>query len=68
MIQFSRFDNGGFVLHKIMVKKRKYSAWFSASGKILDAERFSRDNQRVAAVPLDRHRNVVAELVKVGGR
>lgn len=68
-IQFARFEStGGYVLHKVMVNGRKYSAWFDKSGKLLDAERFSKDNRTTFHVPLDRHRLVAAELTKVGAR
>ena len=39
MIQYSRFSNGGYVLHKITGYWRGHcSAWFDAGGKLLDAE------------------------------
>jgi hypothetical protein len=41
MVQISRFENGGFVVHKIPCPSsgNRCSAWFDAEGKILDAER-----------------------------
>ena len=39
--QFCRFDNGGFVIHKISVGKGRASAWFDASGQLLDVEVFN---------------------------
>lgn len=39
-IQFSKFSNGGFVLHKIKLDgvKSRISAWFDDQGKLLDCE------------------------------
>lgn len=68
MIQHSKFSTGGFVLHKMMVNGKKHSAWFDAAGKLLSAERYSRCGRHTACVPLERHRNVAAELAKVGAR
>lgn len=42
-MQVSRFSNGGFVLHKIQPQSGggKISAWFDATGKLLDCERYN---------------------------
>jgi hypothetical protein len=66
MIQHSTFKNGGYVLHKVMVNGTKYSAWFDAAGKLLDAEQITRSN--VARPVPQRAVNVRAELVKIGAR
>lgn len=40
MSQIARFSTGGCVIHKIKIgiAPVKYSAWFDADGKMLDAE------------------------------
>jgi len=38
MIQFSRFSDGCFVLHKIEIGRNKYSAWFGKDGTLFSAE------------------------------
>ncbi len=42
-IQLARFPDGGFVLHKItfVSENGRFSAWFSADGKLLDAEQIT---------------------------
>lgn len=40
MIQHSEFHDGSFVLHKVMVNGRKYSAWYGKDGTPKDAELF----------------------------
>jgi len=46
-MQFSRFSNGGFVIHKITGDfKGKVSAWFDASGSVLDAEQIVNNRSR----------------------
>jgi hypothetical protein len=39
-IQHSAFPDGGFVLHRIVFASEngRFSAWFDARGKVLDAE------------------------------
>lgn len=64
MIQFSKFPDGGFVLHKVDVSGQKYSAWFTETGVLLDAERIGR-NGVTYAVP-HRNKNVRAMLKIVG--
>lgn len=39
MVQYNRFDSGGFVLHKVVVNSCRYSCWFDSSGKLIDCER-----------------------------
>ncbi len=68
MIQYSKFDNGGFVLHRVMINDHKYSAWYNVTGKVLAAERVSSDNRSTGAVPLDRCRLVAMKLARVGAR
>lgn len=36
----SRFSNGGFVIHKLILQnsKGRFSAWFDKDGNLLDAE------------------------------
>ena len=42
-MQFHRFHNGGFVIHKIPAPcKGTISAWFNADGTIVDAEQIVR--------------------------
>ncbi len=65
-IQFSRFSTGGYVLHKVMIDGTKYSAWYSATGELLDAEQYTTSNV-ARPVPL-RLVNIRAELTKIGGR
>ncbi len=42
-IQFHAFPDGGFVLHRIIFASEngKFSAWFDASGTVLDAEQIT---------------------------
>ena len=65
MIQHSKFNNGGFVLHKIPVNGQTYSAWYDKDGKLLDAERTT--NHKVSHVSV-KYTQVRAELQKVGNR
>jgi hypothetical protein len=39
-IQHSEFHDGSFVLHKVMLNDRKYSAWYGKDGTAKDAELF----------------------------
>lgn len=64
MVQFHKFPNGDFVLHKVDVSGQKYSAWFTGGGVLLDAERIGK-NGVTYAVP-HRHKNVRAILRIVG--
>lgn len=65
MPQFSRFQNGGYVLHKIKIGgKGHYSAWFTAGGILVDCEQYV--NGKVRSV---RNAHVVrADLQIVGNR
>jgi hypothetical protein len=38
-VQIVRFGTGGFCTHKLQLNGQQYSAWFSPSGKLLDAEK-----------------------------
>jgi hypothetical protein len=40
-MQIAHFTTGGYVVHKAQYCGRKYSAWFDASGKLIDAQGFS---------------------------
>lgn len=41
-MQFIRFPDGGFVIHKITgAFKGRVSAWFDRAGRLLDAEQFA---------------------------
>lgn len=44
MVQFAQFAEGGFVVHKFRAagSESKFSAWFSVSGALIDAERIDR--------------------------
>jgi hypothetical protein len=44
-MQFASFSSGGFVLHKVIIGRLRYSAWFDSSGKLLDAEGFDSRNR-----------------------
>ncbi len=46
----SRFDAGGYVIHKIAVGNSRASAWFDAAGILVDVEQFNRRgvSQRVS--------------------
>lgn len=48
MIQHKTFTTGGYVLHRVSVPtiSGHCSAWFDASGKLLDAEHFDRKFKR----------------------
>lgn len=63
MIQFHQFQDGGFVLHKIMIEGRKHSAWFNAEGELLDAEWLRGERSRAVRKP-----SILAELKRLGRR
>lgn len=66
MPQFSRFTNGGYVLHKIKIGgKGHYSAWFTALGQMVDCEHIV--NGIAKNVPT-RNRYVRQDLQTVGNR
>lgn len=46
-MQIAHFSNGGYVVHKAQYCGRKYSAWFDASGKLLDAQGFSGNGKSI---------------------
>lgn len=62
MIQHIPFQNGGFVLHKVMIGNKKYSAWFRHDGSFIDAERI--ESAKSISVPL-KHTKVIAELERI---
>lgn len=63
MIQYHRFSSGnGFVLHKIMLNGKKYSAWFRADGSYVDAERIN--NHHSVSVSKS-HTKVIGKLVEI---
>jgi hypothetical protein len=66
-VQFIRFPDGGFVLHKVMIGDVKFSAWYTKEGKLIDCERFSRNGMTTSAVAM-RQVNIRAELVRIGSR
>jgi hypothetical protein len=67
-IQLCRFQPGaGFVLHKMQVGQSLYSAWFSESGELLDAERIDARG-RSCNVRWDKLSPAVRELRKIGLR
>jgi len=41
-MQLSRFQTGGFVIHRIVLNgfQGRFSAWYDSTGKLLDAEQF----------------------------
>jgi hypothetical protein len=51
-MQIARFENGGFALHRVELfgYKGRFSAWYSATGELLDCEQitFSSPNGRKA--------------------
>jgi len=65
-IQLSRFPDGGFVIHKISVDgaSGRFSAWFDATGKLLDAEQLIGNRSR----PVKRNGPIWEILKTVGGR
>lgn len=65
-IQHNTFQDGTFVLHKVEVNGHKYSAWFNKDGNVFSAERVLQN--RSANVPLDKQKNVAAQLTKIGKR
>lgn len=65
MIQHFPFESGGFVLHKVMIRGKKYSAWFRRNGELIDAERVK--DGRTVTVPLA-HTKVIAELERIAKR
>jgi hypothetical protein len=60
-MQYREFQDGCFVIHKMMVNGHKYSAWFGTDGKLFSAERFSRDGQTTFNVPFSQH-EVIRQL------
>lgn len=62
------FNDGTFVLHKIILNGHKYSAWFRKDGTVFDAERSSKDNQKSFNVPLSRQPNIATQLTRIGQR
>ena len=42
-MQIARFENGGFVLHRVGLVgyKGRFSAWYSAAGELLDCEQIT---------------------------
>ncbi len=64
MIQFHKFENGGFVLHKIMIRGTKYSAWFDARGNLLGAEQFCRNCTRNVAQRCNR----ILQILQIQGK
>ncbi len=66
MPQFSRFENGSYVLHKIKIGgKGHYSAWFTSMGTLVDAEH--KVNGIVRSVP-KRNKSVLNDLQIIGCR
>ena len=64
MIQFSRFSNGNYVLHNVIVNGHKYSVWYGKDGKPFSAERHNRDGNTVTVSSAQR--KVWEELEKIG--
>lgn len=65
MIQFHHFHTGGFVLHKVPVGEGTYSAWFSNTGRLLGAERRTRQGTTPVT---DRMTNVRSALERIATR
>jgi hypothetical protein len=56
-IQLARFPDGGFVLHKITAPEYsgRFSAWFDASGGLLDAEQITTRGSGIMGQTASRH-------------
>lgn len=65
-IQHHKFHDGGYVLHKIEFQGRKFSAWYTSTGELIDAELVmaSGETRRVHT----RYIVIRAHLTKVGQR
>jgi hypothetical protein len=66
VIQHSKFPDGSFVLHKVMLGTQKYSAWFHKDGTLKDAERICPDG-RTRSIPTA-FRHVRYDLGIIGRR
>jgi hypothetical protein len=64
-MQIQRFENGGFVIHKLNVGGVLYSAWFDGEGRLLDAERKSRRGMFTVGLS-SKSTNVRKELERIG--
>ena len=64
-MQISKFEAGGFVIHRKMLPGRvgRFSAWYDSSGNLLDAEQITPHYPR-GRKP---HRDAVKELSRLGG-
>lgn len=70
MIRVSYFSDDSFVLHKVVINKKSYSAWFLANGTPYDAEvpftnRYH--NLKKRSVPKT-HTKIWAALAEIGKR
>lgn len=65
-MQHSKFHDGTFVIHKIMLGKHKYSAWFGRDGIAFSAEMVL-DNGNTRSVA-QRSRGVWDQLNRIGRR
>lgn len=63
-MQYHKFYDNGFVIHKVFLNGVKYSCWFDSKGKLTSAESFHGSNAQ--NVPLDLHTNVAASLQRIG--
>jgi hypothetical protein len=67
MIQHSKFTDGCFVLHKVMLNGHKYSAWYGQDGVLFSAELvFPNGNTR--NVDTSRQHEVAKQLTRIGQR
>jgi len=66
-MQLSRFPTGGFVLHRIVLNgiSGRFSAWYDATGKLLDAEQFVGTRNRALS---GRHTRIIDSLNIIGKR
>jgi hypothetical protein len=65
-MQIQRFNNGGFVLHKIKLFgycMSRFSAWYDKNGKIIDAERIDENHKEHE---VSRFTDTWRDLVKLG--
>ncbi|MCA3186959.1 MAG: hypothetical protein INH13_25740 [Cupriavidus sp.] len=71
-MQVKRFDSGGFVIHKIRIpeSKLRFSAWYDASGQLLDVEAFTSSGKPFAPFTISRAKSgpVGLELAILGFR
>lgn len=48
-MQFFKFNDGSYVIHKITYKIGKLSAWFDNNGELVDIEKFDRNGRKTGS-------------------